>query len=71
MVEAPAVALPMFCTVSVTENVSPVVEVVGGLLTAVSTRSGPLTVTCAAEAVQLLFSFDSGTRRVSSAQASK
>src|SRR5436853_333755 len=53
----------MFCTVSLTENVPPRVTVVGGFLTAVSTRSGPLTVTCAAEALQLLLSFISGTTK--------
>src|SRR5438094_269416 len=59
----------MFCTVSVMENVPPGVTVVGGLLTTVSTRSGPLTVTCVAEALQLLLSFVSGTTRVSSARS--
>src|SRR5438552_18864344 len=47
----------MFCTLSVMENVPPGVTVVGGLLTTVSSRSGPLTVTCVAEALQLLLSF--------------
>src|SRR5437879_1544294 len=61
----------MFFTVSLTENVPPGVTVVGGSLTAVSTRFGPLTVTCVAEALQLLLSFVSGTTRVSSSQASK
>src|SRR5437660_1075843 len=60
----------MFCTVSLTENVPPGVTVVGGSLTAVSTRFGPLTVTCVAEALQLLLSFVSGTTRVSSDRTS-
>ena len=71
MVEAAAVTVPMFCTVSLTENVPPRVTVVGGSLTPVSTRSGPLTVTCVAEALQLLLSFISETTEVPSAQASK
>src|SRR5947208_3465647 len=59
----------MLCTVSLTENVPPRFTVVGGSLTAVSTRSGPLTVPCTAEALQLLLSFISGTTKASSAQA--
>ena len=71
MVEAAAAALPMFCTLSVTEKLLPSRTVAGGLVTLVSVRSGPETVVLVVEALQLLLSFVSGTTRVSSAQASR
>src|SRR5438876_11145486 len=61
----------MFCSIPFPYTTLFRSTVVGGLLATVSTRSGPLTVTCVAEALQLLLSFVSGTTRVSSAQASR
>ena len=40
MVEAAAAALPMFCTLSVTEKLLPSRTVAGGLVTLVSVKSG-------------------------------
>src|SRR5438445_620636 len=61
----------MFCTVSLTEKIPQEHTSELESRKAVSSRFVPLTVTCVAEALQLLLSFVSGTTRVSSEQDSK
>ena len=71
MVEAPAVRTPWLRAVSVTAKLMPGLAAAGGLVTAVSTRSGRPTTIVAAVARQLLVSFASATTAVSSAQATR
>ena len=68
---AAAATSPWFRTVSVSLKVPPGAAAEGGFETAVCTRSGRVTRTGIAAAPQLLLSSPSGTRLVSSAQASR